>query len=262
MSALMRRDEREGASQQVTAMFEVKSKTHINRYFADKLHWTDAFRVVQYLSYRGDSSKIPWYYVVTRASSCYTDLTKSMDEILASMKSNTRNEIRRAVKEGCVFSIVEDVDEFIPFYNSFCESKGLNDFTSRAQIGKYKKVLITKATDAAGNVLAMHANILDDASKVALLMFSCSPRLDANVDKKLIGWGNRFLHFKDLEYLKDNGFTYYDWSGVCLDPNSPCHSIGQFKLSFGGQIVDSIVLRTPLFFLLEYVRDALCRFRK
>jgi len=243
-------------------MFEVKSATHTNRYFAERLNWTDAFRVVQYLSYKGDAAKIPWYYSITRASSCYTDLTRGMDEILASMKSNTRNEIRRAIKEGCEFGIVDDVDEFIPFYNSFCESKGLNDFTSRAQIGKYEKVLITKATDSEGGVLAMHANILDEKTKVALLMFSCSPRLDANVDKKLIGWGNRFLHFKDLEWLKDNGYTYYDWSGVCLDPDNPCYSIGQFKLSFGGKVVDSIVLRTPMFVLLEHVRDVLCRFRK
>lgn len=190
-----------------------------------------------------------------------TDLRASTDEILASMKSNTRNEIRRAIREGCEFRIEESLDDFVPFYNAFCKSKNLDDYTNKARIQKYEKVLITKAVHG-DNVLAMHANILDGRSRTALLLFSCSQRLDEGVDRKMIGWGNRFLHFKDLEYLKSLGFETYDWSGVCLDPNDERYSIGQFKLAFGGRIVDSWSLKTPLYAMLEHARNLLVRFRR
>lgn len=242
-------------------MIEVKSRTNTLRILAKELHFFDLFRVILYSGYRGDTARIPRYYKIVRGHSCVTDLRLPMDEIMSAMKSNTRNEIRRAEKEGCQFELVADPDEFIPFYNSFCESKGLNDFVSLARLQKYEKVLLAKVVRE-GVPLAMHATILDERGRVALLMFSCSQRLDAGVDRKLIGWANRFLHAKELEYLKSAGYELYDWSGVCLDPNDPRYSIGQFKLSFGGKIVDSWSLKTPLYALLERLRNKLVRFRR
>ena len=234
-------------------MFEVNSLTHTNRYFADKLSWLDIFRPIQYFSYRGDVKTIPWFYKVTKGTSCQTDLTASMDDIFLLMKSNTRNEIRRAQRENIEFALVDNPDEFISYYNAFCVSKGLKDFCSRARLAKFGELLMTKAVHGT-ETLSMHVNVLNSESKIAFLMFSCSQRLDGDADKKKIGWANRFLHYKELEYLKGMGYTCYDWSGVCTDPNNPQYSIGQFKLSFGGKMVDSIVLRTPLFCLLNLVR--------
>ena len=242
-------------------MLEVRSRIHVNRYFADKLYFSDLFKVVHYFSYLGDASKIPWFYLRKQGVSCFTNLTMSMDEIMSKMKSNTRNEIRRAVKEGCVFEVSDDIDEFIAFYNAFCDSKGLNDYTSKDRILKYKNVLITKVR-CGDTLLAMHANIMDSEGKTAFLMFSCSQRLSDGVDRKLIGWGNKFLHYKDLEYLKDHGYTRYDWSGICLDPNDERYTIGQFKLSFGGEIVYPLMLRTPLFAVLERIRLAVMKIRR
>lgn len=242
-------------------MIEIKSRTHTIRLFADGLSRSDLFWPVQYNSYRGDPKKIPFYFKVDQGHSCVTDLTLGTDELLALMKSNTRNEIRRAEREGCTFETFDDVDAFIAFYNDFCASKGLDDYTSKARIGKYEKVLLTKSLHE-NAVLAMHANILDERSKTGLLLYSCSKRLDADVDRKMIGWGNRFLHFKDMEYLKSLGYETYDWSGVCLDPNDPRYSIGQFKLAFGGKLVESLTASSPLFSWLEGLRNFLCRFRK
>lgn len=242
-------------------MIEVKSRTNTLRILAKELHFFDLFRIILYSGYRGDTSKIPRYYKIVRGHSCVTDLRLSMDEILAAMNSTTRRQIRCAEKEGCRFELVADPNEFIPFYNGFCESKGLNDFVSLARLRKYEKVLLTKAVRE-GVPLAMHATILDERGRVALLMFSCSQRLDAGADRKLIGWANRFLHAKELEYLKSAGYELYDWCGVCLDPNDPRYSIGQFKLSFGGKIIDSWSLMTPLYALLSHLRNKIVKFRK
>ena len=242
-------------------MLEVRSRIHVNRYFADKLYFSDLFKVVHYFSYLGDVSKIPSFYLRKQGVSCFTDLTKSMDEIMAKMKPNTRNEIRRAMKEGCVFEVSDDLDEFVAFYNAFCDSKGLDDYASKARILKYKNVLITKVRQDE-TLLARHVNILDREGRSAFLMFSCSERLSEGVDRKLIGWGNKFLHYKDLEYLKDHGYVRYDWSGICLDPKDERYTIGQFKLSFGGEVVYPLMLRTPLFAALECTRVIIMKLRR
>lgn len=242
-------------------MIEIKAKTHTLRMFAQDLPFSDVFKIILYTSYAGDKTKIPFYYSIVKGMSASTDLTLPMDELLKKMKSNTRNEISRAEREGCTFEVVSDFEEFIPFYNDFCSSKGLDDYTSKGRMAKYEKVLITKAVHN-GDILAMHANVLDEKSKIAFLLYSCSKRLDAGVDRKMIGWGNRFLHYKELEYIKQLGYMAYDWSGVCVDENNPQHTIGQFKLSFGGELVESWSLKTPLFALLEGVRNFVIRFRK
>lgn len=242
-------------------MIVVKSLTHITRLFAGSVCPSDICKLAVYFSYQGDLARVPAWYSKSKGYSARSDLTVSLDEMMAKMKSNTRNEIRRAMKEGCEFEIVKDIDEFVPFYNSFCTSKGLNDFVDRARLVKYKDILITKAM-CKGETLAMHANILDPEGHLGVLILSCSQRLDAGVDKKLIGWGNRFLHYKELEYLKDRGYTCYDWSGVVIDPEDPLYSIGQFKLAFGGKLVESWTLKSPLYRLLEGVRNVLIKFRK
>ena len=243
-------------------MIEIKSITHTVRLFASRLSVLDLFFPVMYCSYRGDKSKIPSYYKVIKGDSCFTDLTVGMDAVLASMKSNTRNEIRRAEREGCVFSVVDDMNEFIPFHNDFCASKNLPDYVNRSRLAKYgDRLLLTKVSHN-GIVLAMHANIIDSESKMALLILSSSLRLAECVDRKMIGWGNRFLHFKELEYFKDNGYETYDWSGVCLDPNDPRYSIGQFKLGFGGKIIDSWTLESPMYSFLVWFRSKIRSLRK
>lgn len=234
-------------------MLEVKSRFFRNRYFAAKLPWLDIFRAIHYFNYLGDNEKVPWFYSKKIGVSCVSDLTIGIDKIMESMKSNTRNEIRRAIKEGCSFHVDNDIDAFVPYYNDFCRSKGLNDYTSKERILKYKDILSTKV-EHNGMVLARHINILDRAGKNAFLMFSCSPRLDENADRRLIGWANKFLHYKDLEWLTNAGFEKYDWSGVCLDKGDVRYSIGQFKLSFGGEITHPLMLKTPLYLFFEKFR--------
>ncbi len=242
-------------------MIEIKSKTHTLRLFADHLSFSDLFRLVLYNGYRGDKAHIPFYYHVGKGHSAETDLTQSMDGLMKLMKSNVRNEIRRAEKEGVEFAFVESLDEFVPFYNAFCKNKGLADCTSVSRMAKYGKNLILTKAMYQGKTLAMHANLIDEKSGVSLLIYSCSPRLEEGVDRRLIGWSNRYLHYKDLEYLKSLGLKIYDWSGVCTNPNNPEHTIGEFKLSFGGRLIDSWSLSTPLFHLVSKLHPLISRFR-
>lgn len=235
-------------------MFETKSKFHTTKWYADRTHWTDLFRPVIYSGYVGDPQHIPFYFGVTVGHSAYTDLKQDMKDIAALMKSNTRNECRRAEREGCVFELVSDMSEYVEFHNRFCISKGLDAIIDEDKLGKYKKILMAK-TRLAEVSLAMHVTLLDEDSQRAVLLYSSSCRLEDGIDRKMIGWGNRYLHYKELELLKNMGYETYDWGGICTDTSDPRYSIGEFKLSFGGKVFENRTLRSPLYSFLEKARS-------
>lgn len=242
-------------------MIDIKSKTHTVRYLATRVIPSDFFKIVRYVGYRGDIKSVPWWIKSNIAHSCCTDLTQEPGRWLSLMKSNTRNEIRRAERDGCITEVSRDIEKFIELYNSFAREKGLNDIVTRERLSTYKELLITKVSFL-GKVLAMHANVINRHDGDAFLLFSCSVRLDGGIDKQLIGRANRFLHFKDLEYIKSYGCSYYDWSGVCLDPNDPRYPIGKFKLSMGGKVIESPTLKTPLFRLCEVMRNGVVHVKR
>lgn len=239
-------------------MLEIKNKLYTQRFFAESLPLSDIFKAVTYTQYLGAHEKIPFYYKKIYGETATLDLTKPLDVLFQDMKSNTRNEIRRAEKEGCVFEYNYDYDSFVPFYNDFCISKGLKEliYTS-ATLKKYDKTIITMAKYN-GLVLAMHATVVNEQDQCALLLYSCSRRLNENVDRKMIGWGNRYLHWKEFELFKKMGCTRYEWNGVCTNPEKKeVYNISQFKLSFGGNAVPSLGLRSPLFVFLKSIQGVL-----
>ena len=197
--------------------------------------------------------RIPSWYIVTKGHTATTDLTLSWDEIYSRMKSNTRNEVKRAIKEGVVVECNYDYASFVPFYNEFCDSKGLDLKINEHTLSKYDRMLITIARKDE-TILCMHAIVLDKQDCVAMLFYSCSKRLSGDVDKKLIGWANRLLHYKELEMFKKQGYKKYEWHSLVTDPSHPNYSIGQFKLSFGGELHETVSVRTPLFVFMKWIQ--------
>lgn len=215
-------------------MIEVVNKLYIQRFFAKRLSWTDVFKAVTYTQFEGKRS-IPWYYRKIEGETSTLDITKPLAELFAAMKSNTRNEIKRAIKENITFDQTTDYDAFVAYYNQFCDQKGIEFKTDVATLKKYDKTVITLARYQE-NVLAMHATVVNKRDKEAMLLYSCSFRLNENVDRKMTGWANRFLHYKDIEYLKELGIERYEWNGVCTNPERPdVYNISLFKLSFGSE---------------------------
>lgn len=244
-------------------MIEVINKVYTQRFFAKSLSWDDLFKAVTYTQYEGNETMIPFWYKRVVGETSTLDLTKTIDELYTGIKSNTRNEIKRAQKEGCTFDYNYDYEAFVPFYNDFCKSKGLDDCIDEHTLAKYDKTLITRALAADGTVLAMHATVVNEKDKEAMLLYSCSMRLNDNVDRKLIGWGNRFLHWAEFEYFKSIGIERYEWNGVCTNPEKVAvYNISQFKLAFGGGSKISIGLRTPMFVLLKSIQKTLRKIRK
>lgn len=237
-------------------MIEVINKIYIQRFFARKLPLKDLLQAVTYTQFEGQCH-IPFWYKKVRGETATINLKLTKEELYSHIKSNTRNEIKRAQKEGCAVEYNHDYASFVPYYNRFCQEKGLDDCIDVQTLAKYDKTLIS-IVKYGEDVLAMHATVVNMKDKEAMLLYSCSRRMDESVDKRLIGWGNRLLHYEELMKFKEWGIERYEWNGICTDPSKPSwYSITQFKLSFGGEAKVSIGLRTPLFVMMKWVQTML-----
>lgn len=235
-------------------MLEIKNTLYTQRFYAKTLPYSDLFKAVTYTQFEGELNNIPFWYEKHPGETATIDLTKSEEELYKDMKSNTRNEIKRAEKEGCTFETNYDYELFVPFYNAFCESKGLAEKITVATLAKYDKMIIGVVRHG-DTILAMHANVVNQKDGSATLFYSCSMRMNENVDRKLIGWGNRYLHWKEFLLFKEMKLNRYEWNGISSDPDHPeWVSISQFKLGFGGTAKYSMGLRTPLFIIMKKIQ--------
>ena len=87
-----------------------------------------------------------------------------------------------------------------------------------------------------GTLLAAHI-VLADRNRVRLL-FSATTERGRKANNRLIGQANRYLHWREILHYREQGVRLYDFGGVDLNRKSPLYSITQFKLSFGGRVVD------------------------
>lgn len=233
-------------------MIEVNNRFYTQRFFAKKLRLSDLFRAVTYTQYEG-GSRIPFWYKKIWGESSTLDLSQSEEQLFKAMKSNTRNEIKRAIKEGCTFGYDKDYNSFIPFFNEFAKSKGLKERTDYNQLSKYDETIITRA-EFNGIILAMHAIVVNRENKEAMLLLSCSKRLDNDLDRRVIGWANRYLHYQEFQLCKEWNIERFEWNGICTNPErAEVYNISQFKLSFGSDPKKQLNLRTPLFVLFKIV---------
>lgn len=214
----------------------------------------DHFRLSQYSCYKG---KWTFFMFRIKKTTLIIDLNHTDEDILGSFKSNTRNEVRRGMREDIKIEQAS-VDEFIIFYNDFAKEKSL-PFISCADIKKWKtpssRVMLQKAVGKCGT-LSMHANVIDEEEKIANLLYSATRRFDTSLDRKLIGFSNRYLHYVEFLKLRDEGVYTYDFSGVCIDEkDKEKYNIGLFKRGFGGEIKESIALESIPMFIVEKIKS-------
>lgn len=206
---------------------------------AIRINMIDSFRLSQYSSFQG---RVPFGMIKELSTTLLVDLKHSENDLLQGCKSNTRNEIRRAIRENFFFEKVESIDEFVTYYNNFALDKGL-DTIQNGDLDKYGDHLILFKSGKDEITMTMHASIVDFDIKKVSLLYSASIRLDDGIDRKSVGFSNRFLHFKEFLAFKEMGYETYDFSGVCLDPaDNAKYQIGLFKQSFGGKIVTAVRL--------------------
>ena len=207
--------------------------------YASKVNAVDFFRLSQYSSYQGP---IPFGMIPEFKNTNVIDLSQTKDELLNACKSNTRNEIRRAIREGFFYEKVNSIPEFVVFYNKFAKEKKLQALYEE-DLKKFGKHLLLYKSGIRDKTLTMHASVIDYEKRSVFLLYSASIRFDETIDKKYVGFSNRYLHYQEFLEFKQLGALSYDFSGVCLKQDDPAkYQIGLFKQSFGGRNVKALKL--------------------
>jgi hypothetical protein len=211
-------------------------KITLNEYwFLDRKLKHHFFSVVSYRSYLGSNK--PKYMFQEVSYTLLTDLTLPEEKIFSSVKSNFRNEIRKAEKSNFIYEVNNiSKEDFIDFYNSFAQTKRLNLITVR-MLEQYEleNLIFFTAYDTNLELLVAHAFLVD--GKYARLLHSASQihRMEYSERRKIIGFINKKLHWESIVYFKNKAYQYYDWGGFAKNTeNTSLQGINAFKRSFGG----------------------------
>lgn len=174
------------------------------------------------------------------------DLTPAPEEIKSKFAKNCKYEVNRAERENVTYRILhgteitdEDIDAFLDFFKKFWETKDIQ-FTEEEELRRdfrlYRDmdVLVLSIGVVEGEDAIYHTYVHDD--KRARLWHSASLyRLlgdEEGDSRKIIGMGNRYLHYCDMLFFKERGLTEYDWGGA--GKTEDVASITKFKEAFGG----------------------------
>lgn len=114
---------------------------------------------------------------------------------------------------------------------------------------KSEKLIISEAF-IKGEKIVTHV-YLHDNNRVVLLHSYHSPQF---TDEKARGYANKFLHWKDIIGFKKFGLKLYDFGGINMNQHP---GISKFKLSFGGNLIDSysyIEVNSVLAFIINFYK--------
>lgn len=169
------------------------------------------------------------------------DLKKTETELRQDMNRTTRYQINKASRDRLRLQYItkptlEDIDEFATFFNPFAKEKNI-ELCKKGKLISFMerdKLIITYVYHKDGRKLASHLYIV--SKKRAVMLYSCSGRFENDDIPSLeIGRANRYLHWHDILFFKENNFDYYDFLGLSIDKNNiPQQNINTFKLGFGG----------------------------
>lgn len=198
--------------------------------------------LTMYAQYLGQEPPSGW--VTEKFFTVLTHLDTDAEGHLGRMKKGTAYEIRRAEKDDLEFSIQTDQSAFLDFYNRFARNKklGLLGPSHLTSLGPHLWLSMVSQEE---HPLAYHAYVVDKQESRARLLYSA--QLQQGYDRALLGRANRWLHFRDLLSLQESGLLIYDWGGISEPGSDPQREgINQFKLGFGGEVVQEQNCYSPL----------------
>lgn len=216
----------------------------------NKLHLKSArvwfSNIDEYKTIKADIIHLSGYPETIKGAICHPqnslmiDLKQTEDEIFNKINKTVRYEINRSIKENLHVTILSskeittDIKEkFQICYNKMYEDKGIDCHLPINEFNKYidsNMLVLTYASDDEEN-LVYHAYVHD--GKTTRLLYSCSTFREDDTKKALIGRANKFLHWEDIKYFKNNSYEKYDLGGIFSYDNP--NGIDKFKINLGGE---------------------------
>lgn len=163
------------------------------------------------------------------------DLTASEEELFSKVNSTFRRHIRKAGKIDIkINKIVRGKEQF--FFDNWHKWNELKEM-GEVPISRIDRLIDSGKLElfqAVKNDLPIifHAYI-QDGNRARL--FSSHHNVSVS-DKNLIGYANKFLHWKKVLHYKNLGFAIYDFGGYAPEE---VPGIAYFKRCFGGEIENS-----------------------
>ena len=163
------------------------------------------------------------------------DLRENEEVLFSQVDGKYRNEIRRAEKLNAMFKCEDKPDSsfltsYLKSYSQFAKVKSLDPNLSLERLKAFSESEVLRITSVSidEKVVTIHAYLVDD-KQVAVLLYS-HHNVDY-ADNAARGFANKFHHWKDIMFFKQNGIKHYDMGGLDF-VNTP--GIAEFKKSFGG----------------------------
>jgi len=209
---------------------------------------------------------------VRKPQSFYTiiiDLEQDVTNLIEACNETTRYEIKHANSDNNLVYIYNDsnveIEKFASFYNEFAKAKSLlpiniNKLKAYSRAGN---LLLTKSVSAENNITLVYHAYYYSKDRVRLLNSASLYRETADRQKrKQIGMANRWLHWQDILYFKQQGINIYDfgsWYNGTSDKEKTY--INQFKEGFGGKIIQGynyqkgLTIKGKLYLLIKKLYD-------
>ena len=181
------------------------------------------------------------------------DLTSPLETIMASFNRDCRQKVRRGEEKDrfqseFITAPESRLREFCDFFDRFARQKSrpLCDRAWLQAVARSQRLVLSLACLEPGDPLVWHAYV--NMSHTVWLQHSVSCFRDKdNEARALIGRANRWLHWKDMQRLKQMGVRRYDWGGLFEDESIPeQEGINRFKKSFGGRVEQRYDCTVPL----------------
>ncbi len=175
------------------------------------------------------------------------DLTQDEDTIFSHFNKTTQNEARRSKTKDNVIPVTKFhcgctdqsiLEDYITFFNRFAHSKDRDcvDFSDYEPFFRASTLCIRSIDDNETNEpLTMHCYILSDGRARLHQSASLFRNSEDKEERNKVSRANRFLHFDDMLYFKNQGIPYYDFGGwYGGDSDREKLAINRFKEAFGG----------------------------
>ncbi|MEI6887448.1 MAG: hypothetical protein WCK31_04410, partial [bacterium] len=186
--------------------------------------------------------------------------TLNLEEYLSSLESGSaKRNIKKALKymedNGIVFEVRDKLssEEIASAYSLFEAVSSNSKFVGRT-LSYYQKLQETLSDKTIWYTMKKDNEFV--LVNLAIKDISTKSSNDLYVGKKMeleegaISYALKYLSFK---YLAQNGYTYYDHWGVYLDPKSPKYGFSEFKMKFGGKLINFF----PIFAYSKYIPTSL-----
>jgi lipid II:glycine glycyltransferase (peptidoglycan interpeptide bridge formation enzyme) len=173
---------------------------------------------------------------VLKEQTSLINLEKSSEELYSKINRTFKYHIHKAESIGITTHVdysptPQICNQIMSEFSVFANKKQIEWNPNRIKaLRKLNKIIISEAFLKEERIVT-HV-YLHDANRVVLL-HSYNPKDIA--DKKMQGYANKYLHWKEILSFKNFGLKLYDFGGINMRQHP---GISKFKISFGGEVRD------------------------